>query len=77
VKITIDLDVETVRQLQELATSAAMLDPGGGRPTTGQQTIAKIVRYLVASAADGVRRPGSWERGWVEQAFGEWGWAGE
>lgn len=30
-----------------------------------------VLRHLVASAADGIRRPGSWERGWVLQAFGD------
>ena len=26
--------------------------------------------HLIHSATDGVRRPGAWERGWVNQAFG-------
>jgi hypothetical protein len=31
------------------------------------------LQYLLGCVADGVLRPGAWERGWLEQAFGdEW-----
>lgn len=30
----------------------------------------QVLAHLVHSAADGVRRPGAWERGWLHQAFG-------
>ncbi len=35
------------------------------------KVLAKVIEHLAASAADGVRRPGAWERSWVEQAFGD------
>jgi hypothetical protein len=31
---------------------------------------AKVLEYLVARVCDGARRPGSWERGVVQQLFG-------
>ena len=34
-------------------------------------SVRDVVGYLVQSAADGVRRPGSWERPWIEQCFGD------
>jgi hypothetical protein len=33
--------------------------------------VEAVVRHLLHSAADGVRRPGSWERSWIAQAFGD------
>jgi len=30
----------------------------------------QVVKYLVSSVVDGVRRPGSWERSVVESLFG-------
>ena len=30
-----------------------------------------VAKTLALYAIDGVRRPGSWERGWVKQAFGD------
>lgn len=35
--------------------------------------VAGLIEHLARSAADGVRRPGSWERNWITQATG---WAG-
>jgi len=32
--------------------------------------VGELVEHLARSAADGVRRPGSWERGWIVQATG-------
>lgn len=31
-----------------------------------------VLAQLANHAIDGVRRPGSWERGWVMQAFGQY-----
>lgn len=33
-------------------------------------TVKDVVEQLARSAAAGVRRPGSWERGWLTQATG-------
>lgn len=38
--------------------------------------IRYVVETLIDHAADGVRRPGAWERGWVEQCFGD-DWTGD
>lgn len=62
--IQVEVGTETARLLEELTASAAM---------GGAGTLEGVVRHLLSSAADGVRRPGSWERVWVEQAFGPWG----
>lgn len=59
-KITIEVSEETVELLEVLARSAAV--PTGG--------VEEVLRHLAYSAADGVRRPGAWERSWIEQAFG-------
>lgn len=61
-KISVEVDEVTLAFLQVLATSDAM--GGKGSP-------AEVVSYLIHCATDGVRRPGSWERGWVRQAFGD------
>jgi hypothetical protein len=34
---------------------------------------ADLIEHLARSAADGHRRPGSWERGWLTQATGWYG----
>lgn len=36
----------------------------------GCQDADEVIRFIVASVVDGVRRPGSWERGVVEALFG-------
>lgn len=33
-------------------------------------TVEAVVEQLARAAADGIRRPGSWERGWIQQATG-------
>jgi hypothetical protein len=68
VKISIEVSQETADLLVVLATSSAV-DPVDKQERVA---LAAVVGHLVASAADGVRRPGAWERGWVEQAFGTW-----
>lgn len=42
---------------------------GGGAPV-GAVDVAALLELLARAAADGVRRPGSWERGWITQATG-------
>jgi hypothetical protein len=59
--ITVTLSGETA-ELLELLTRG---EHAPARDLTG------VVLHLVHSAADGVCRPGAWERGWVVQAFGE------
>jgi len=59
--ITVELDDETIRYLAVLGKSTAV--PDGGP--------AEVLAHLACSAADGVRRPGAWERNWVIQCFGD------
>jgi hypothetical protein len=60
--ITVELSAETLDLLTTLGKSYAL---------GGNATASEVILHLIHSAADGVRRPGSWERGWLEQAFGE------
>ncbi|WP_437804527.1 hypothetical protein [Sorangium sp. So ce693] len=55
-KVTIELDDTTAAYLRVLS------DDG-----TAEETLSRLALH----AADGVRRPGAWERGWVCQAFGD------
>lgn len=58
--ITLELTDDTFATLEQLThTPVECVD------------VPAVLRHLACSAADGVRRPGSWERGWVEQAFAE------
>ncbi|HEU0081861.1 MAG TPA: hypothetical protein VFQ87_03240 [Bradyrhizobium sp.] len=68
-KITVTIEHQQVAYLLALARSSAVPK----KEETDREGIARVLRHLVMSAADGVRRPGSWERGWVVQAFGEIG----
>ena len=61
VTISITVDARTAAYLRALTRSSSV--PEG--------TLEDVVAYLVHSAADGLRRPGAWERGWLEQAFGD------
>ena len=36
----------------------------------GSDDVADVLRYLIDRVSDAVRRPDSWEREWLEQAFG-------
>jgi hypothetical protein len=54
-KVTIELDDATIAYLK-------LLDPAGPEAVLG---------HLAASAADGLRRPGAWERQWLSMAFPE------
>lgn len=37
---------------------------------TPEERVQSVLESLAYAALDGMRRPGSWERGWVTQAFG-------
>lgn len=70
-EITIKIHVDTARQLDKLAKSPAIGKPFKGTPQ--DERVRAVILHLVRSAADGVRRPGSWEREWLSPAFGdEW-----
>ncbi len=45
---------------------------GGPRASTRPE-VNKVLLHLFCSIEAGVRRPGAWERSWVEQCFGELG----
>lgn len=60
-RVTLMLTEETAELLAVLTRSEAM---------GGSSTVGEVVSHLVHLAADGVRRPGSWERQWLEPAFG-------
>lgn len=68
-RISIKVAEETFRMLQVLGKGWSGRLPGPERDDPAVQ-VESVVRYLVVCAADGVRRPGAWERGWLEQAFG-------
>ena len=34
------------------------------------ETVEQVIEQLIDHAQQGVYRPGSWERGWIRQAFG-------
>ena len=60
--IKVVLDAEVVACLEIL-----------GDPTHPQGTAAGVLADLAERVQDGVTRPGSWERPWLYQAFGdEW-----
>lgn len=59
--ITIGLQLETVHYLKVLGHSEAL---------DGRGSVEDVLVHLAASAAAGVQRAGSWERGWVHHAFG-------
>jgi len=62
-KITIELCEETLRLL-------AVLDDRGH---DDEGKVEHVLLQLAERAVDGIRRPGSWERPWLLQAFGrEW-----
>jgi hypothetical protein len=70
-RIQVDVDDQTLELLRVLAKSYAIaLNSSADR----RDPVRAVIAHLVHSAAAGVRRPGSWERGWVEQAFGGGDW---
>lgn len=59
--VTLELDEETIAYLQVLTDEVA------------HPALKDVLEHLAHSAADGVMRPGAWERAWVQQCFGdEW-----
>jgi hypothetical protein len=71
INLSIRLKPRTARLLEVLASSDAV----GTRRDVAllHERVADVVYHLAMSAAEGVCRPGAWERAWVEQAFGG-GW---
>lgn len=66
-RICVDVS-DTVYALLEVLTHA-WDDLGAPRAVT----VEDVVHELIDHAQQGVYRPGSWERGWLRQAFGaEW-----
>jgi hypothetical protein len=61
-RVEIHISEEQFAALTRLASSDACAGGGG---------IQGVIDYLLHCCADGVRRPGSWERQWLAQAFGE------
>lgn len=61
VSVRVDLTEDAARYLEALAKNNGF----------GMSSIAEVLAYLGSSAADGMRRPGAWERGWLEQAVGD------
>jgi hypothetical protein len=57
--ITLELDDETIRYLRVLGGVAC------------GESVEDVIAHLAHSAADGVRRPGAWERNWVIQCFSD------
>lgn len=61
-RITIDLTADQVAYLNVLRSSSAMGDDA---------PLDRVVKYILASVADGVRRPGSWEAQLLPPMFGQ------
>ncbi len=64
--LSVALTAEELELLAVLGRSEAVRSNG-----TSHVAAAAALRHLAWSAIDGVRRPGSWERQWLSQAFGE------
>lgn len=61
---------------KEAADALALLGSGwavGASSKPPEERLRAALLHMVHAAADGVRRPGAWERAWVEQGFGD-GW---
>jgi len=67
-KLTVDVSDRDVPFLRVLGGLHRARGAGLARE---DDDVTKVLEHLAASAADGVRRPGAWERSWVEQAFGD------
>ncbi len=52
-------------------TVYALLQVLGHDENFGPASVEAVVERLVDHAQQGVYRPGSWERGWLHQAFGD------
>lgn len=42
----------------------------GEEPEAVARDLSELLEHLARHAADGVRRPGAWERDWITQATG-------
>ena len=60
-KLQVEISTDTYRELLRISE----LHHRYGAPNP-QDTVADLVRYVLASVADGSRRPGSWERQMLE-----------
>lgn len=60
-ELRIELSVEDAEQLRRIC---------GPGPLDVAADVRGLVEHLARAAADGVRRPGSWERDWLTQATG-------
>ncbi len=58
-KIMIDVDHDDIRYLRLLASEGV---PAG-------EEVSSVLKQLISSVVDGMRRPGAWERGVVAQLF--------
>jgi hypothetical protein len=63
-KITVEVSAEVYRLLEVLTK---------GEYGAAESGVEGVVLQLIDHAQQGVYRPGSWERPWLAQAFGE-GW---
>ena len=66
-KIELELCSEIAAYLVVLGSSAVAPGAGGVRECV---TVQEVICKLIACAREGVSRPGGWERGWAEEAFG-------
>ncbi len=66
--LSLTLEHDQAEALDMLGRSYAT---GLTEPSTHAMRVRAALEHLIASATDGVRRPGSWERGWLQQAFGD------
>lgn len=66
-RIEVTIEADAVEQIDQLRRSYAV----GGTPKN-PVSLQAVLNHLVQSVADGVRRPGSWERDVVERLFGAW-----
>jgi hypothetical protein len=63
ITVTVELDADVHEYLETLARHS------GG--FADNETVASVLVHLANCAAGGMRRPVAWERGWIEQAFGD------
>lgn len=63
--VALVLDDDQVAHLAALGSKTT-----GTETNNAKSTAQAVLEHLAHSAIDGVRRPGSWERGWLHQAFG-------
>lgn len=67
-RVTINISATAAADLIQLGRTSAI---ACAINTPNAEILARVLTHLVASASQGVQRGGSWERGWIEQAFGE------